>query len=132
MSKKESDLKNIRNDELEELIHHILTSPGEYIEDDDLKKLYFLLKKAKFITPACGAGILRITDTTGGISIPAFTSLNEYNIEFEGGQIKPIIIDYVKILLYLEDESLEGLFINPDGESFFITRDMLFKALDAD
>ena len=35
-------------------------------------------------------------------------------------------------VLYLEDESLEGLFINPDVESFFITRDMLFKALDAD
>lgn len=130
MNKKESDLKNIRNNELEELIHHILTSPGEYVEDDDLRKLYSLLKKAKFITPACGGGILRISDTTGGLSIPAFTSIDEYSIKFEEKHIKPIIIDYVNILIYLEDESLEGLFVNPEGESFFISRDMIIDALD--
>lgn len=129
MNKEELDLKNIKNNELEELIHHILTSPGEYIENDDLKKLYSLLKKAKFITPACGGGILYISDTTGGLSIPAFTNMNEYNIEFEGNHIKPIINDYVNILMYLEDENLDGLSVNPNGKSFFISRDMIIDAL---
>ena len=71
MNKKESDLKNIRNNELEELIHHILTSPGEYVENDDLKKLYSLLKKAKFIT-ACEGGILRTSDTNRRIINSSF------------------------------------------------------------
>ena len=130
MAEKSLDLKEIRNDELEELIHHILTSPGEYVDNDDLEKLYSLLKKAKFITPACGAGIMRISDTTGGLSIPAFTSMDEYTVEFEGGNIKPVILDYVSILMTLEDESLEGLFLNPEGESFFVSRDLIMKSLN--
>ena len=130
MAEKSLDLKEIRNDELEELIHHILTSPGEYVDNDDLEKLYSLLKKAKFITPACGAGIMRISDTTGGLSIPAFTSMDEYTVEFEGGNIKPVILDYVRILMTLEDESLEGLFLNPEGESFFVSRDLIMKSLN--
>ena len=130
MNEKSLDLNEIRNDELEELIHQILTSTDEYIDNDDLEKLFSLLKKAKFITPACGAGIIRSSDTTGGVSIPAFTSMDEYTTEFEGGNIKPIILDYVGILLELEDESLEGLFINPEGESFFIIRNLIMKSLN--
>ena len=100
------------------------------MDNDDLEKLYSLLKKAKFITPACGAGIMRISDTTGGLSIPAFTSMDEYTVEFEGGNIKPVILDYVRILMTLEDESLEGLFLNPEGESFFVSRDLIMKSLN--
>lgn len=128
MNKNEVDLNKIKNKKLEELIHHILISPGEYIEKDDLKKLYSLLRKAKFITPACGAGIMRISDTTGGLSIPAFTSMDEYNLEFDGGNIGPIILDYASIILLLEDESLEGLAVNPHGECFYFSRDMILDA----
>lgn len=119
-------VEKIENNELRELIREIFDSEGDYISEAHLNKLYKILPTSFLISPACGAGILYIGDTRGGVSIPAFTSMNEYNLSFEGAEINPVVWPFGFVLSYLEDEpELEGVVINPHIDNFFVSKDMI-------
>lgn len=127
---KSNDVEDVRNDDLRELIFEIFASEGEYIEDAHLQRLYRILKKSVLISPACNGAVLYVSDTKGGISIPSFTSMDEYNLEFQGGNIKPLTWHFVQALGFLESNSnLEGILINPGIDNFFVSRDMIVEIL---
>lgn len=120
--------EDVENRELEKLIEDIFNSPGEYIEKDHLDMLYKIIKKAVFISPSCGAGIIYSSDTTGGLTIPAFTDIEKFNEDFEESHFKPVTWDYIDAIIYLEDERLDGMLVNPGINNFFISRDMIIDA----
>lgn len=125
-----SDVGNVRNDKLRELITDIFESEGDYILDSHMKRLHTLLKSSVFISPSCGAGILFVSDTTGGVTVPAFTSMGEYNVEFEGGNIEPVSWHFTRMLGYMQANSkLEGMIINPGIDNFFVSNEMILDIL---
>ena len=56
--------------------------------------------------------------------------MDEYNVEFEGGNIEPVSWHFSKMLGYMEANSeLEGMFINPGIDNFFVSNEMILDIL---
>ena len=121
---------HIRNNHLLNVIHEIKESDGDIIEADMIAKLYSELMLATFISPACGAGLLRIPSSDGKLAIPVFTSMNEYNLEFDGGNIGPVPWKFANYIEFLDDENVIGIIINPHVDDFFVPQDMIEGVFD--
>ena len=124
-----TSVSNVNNDDLRSLIKEIFDSPGDYISDEHIERLNELVRSATFISPACGAGILYISDMDDNVLIPAFTSMDEYNIEFVGANIEPVSWNFTNLIIFLNDEDLEGIVINPQIDNFFVSRDMIIDMI---
>ena len=121
---------HIWNNHLLNVIHEIKESDGDIIEADMIARLYSELMLATFISPACGAGLLRIPSSDGKLAIPVFTSMNEYNLEFDGGNIGPVPWEFANYIEFLDDENVIGIIINPHVDDFFVPQDMIEGVFD--
>ena len=121
-------LEDIENDDLRVTIQKIFDSEGEYIDEELIEELTDKLVDATFITPACGAGFLMMGDVDSKV-VPAFTSMREYNVEFEGANIGPVQWKFIEIINQLEDEAVEGMVINPNIDNFFASMPIIKRAL---
>ena len=126
------DVETLRNNNLRDIIHEIQTCDSEIVPDNLINKLCHELKMASFITPACGAGLLRLPASDENSSlIPIFTSLNEYNIEFTGANIEPISWNFNFYEELTQDfDDIEGIVVNPNIDNFFISSDIIEKVID--
>lgn len=95
-------IHDIENNKIRKIIRDIFDSDGEFIDEVLIDDLAYELCRATFISPACGAGLLMLGSENGGVLIPAFTSMDEYNLEFEGGNIGPVSWKFIEILNYLD------------------------------
>lgn len=125
------DIHDVRNNHLHKIIEDIIDFPGDYIDESLIIDLKREVRFSTFICPACEAGILILGDDDGGgFAIPAFTSMNEYNQEFEGTKIEPIAWQFSDAKEYLEDENIEGIVVNPHIDDFLLSSDIILDALD--
>ena len=125
------NIHDVRNNHLQKIIEDIFDFPGEYIDESLITDLKREVRFSTFICPACGAGLLLLGDEgESGVAIPAFTSMNEYNLEFEGANIEPVAWQFSDVVQYLENENFEGIIVNPHIDNFFISQDVIRDALD--
>ena len=126
------DVETLRNNHLREIIHEIQYSENDIIDDDLINKLCNELKLGSFISPACGAGLLRIPGSDENSSlIPLFTSLNEYNVEFEGGNIGSVSWNFRIYEDIVEDfDDIEGIVVNPHIDNFLIPPDIIERVIN--
>lgn len=120
---------DVRNNHLLKLIEEILNSPGENVDGLLIDKLLEEVMLATLICPACDAGLIMAGDENSKV-IPAFTSMDEYNLEFDGADIYPVSWEFGRYYEYLSDETVEGIIINPHINDFFISQDLIINALE--
>lgn len=122
-------IDHIRNNHLLNVMHEIKEYDGDIIEEV-IDKLCYELMLATFISPACGAGLLRIPSSDGKSAIPVFTSMNEYNLKFDGENIGPIPWEFANYIEFFDDEDVKGIVINPHIDDFFVPQDMIENIFD--
>ncbi len=127
--KQKQSIYDVENDKIRKIIRDIFDSDGEFVDEALIDDLAYELSTATFISPACGAGLLMLSSENGGVLIPAFTSMNEYNLEFEGGHIGPVSWKFIEILNYLDNDNFEGMVINPHVDDFFVSLTIIHHAL---
>ena len=60
--------------------------------------------------------------------MPLFTSMDRYELFFKDyDKAEPGIYAFYNILYYMENESFDGVVINPGSENFIISKEMIHK-----
>ena len=112
--------------DLESIIHKIQNSAGEYINQYDLKRLYWALRESKFIASYFKDEKKYISYDNGIVALPAFTSQEKYDMELNE---KSKEFSFVELILLLDYKSADGIVINPGSDNFFLTKNMIFNVL---
>ena len=124
-------VEDVRNNHLLDIIHQIYNSEGDYIDEDLIDLLCGELKVSTLISPACGAGLLRMPASDDSSVLPVFTSLNECNVEFEGDQFGFVSWNFRIFENLIDDfDDIEGIVVNPHVDNFFISWDIIDRVLD--
>ena len=123
---KSSGLEKIKNTEFKTLMKNILKSKGKYFTWSQISRVSQALKTARFISPANNFGIMHIMDEDGNIMIPAFTSMKEYNMELDQSNVRPVSWNFDNLLMYLEDDDIHGMIVNPNIDNFYVPREVIF------
>ena len=121
-------IEDIRNNHLVDVIRYILDTTEDIIAPKDIDHLFSELMLATLIAPSCGAGLIRGTSKNSDkINLPLFTSIDEFNIDFEESNIFPVPFELPFYLDFLDDDEMEGIVINPGIDNFFISNDWILE-----
>lgn len=120
---------DIRNNHLKRIIHDILNFPDDSIDEALIDSLEGELILSTFICPDCGAGLLMVCGADGGKALPAFTGMEEFDVEFADSNIMPASFEFNMVRQYLCEEDFDGIVINPHIDDFFVSRDIITDAL---
>ena len=120
---------DVRNNHLQDLIDAILDFPGDYVDGSLVADLKRELIFSTFVCPDCGAGLLMLGDKNQGMSLPAFTSVKEFNLEFGQSNIFPVSFEFGQAEEFLLQKDFDGIVINPHIDDFFVSRDIISDVL---
>lgn len=111
------------NGDLEQFIDNIT---GQYIEDEDLLIFYELLRDSTYIIPHHDNMPVIISDQNDIRAVIAFTSDERYSLD-DDFKIKKMKI--LKLALFLGDENLNGIVINPGSQNLFLSKDTIREVI---
>lgn len=124
INRRPDGMENLNNEELEAAINRIRFGDGW---QDDMDELYRMLRKAYFIYPQAVNGNLVIAAEGSKYRVPVFTGMDKCrSIRNEFG-FKLKLWPFVNILYLIRSEDFDGVVVNPDGDEFLITRDMISR-----
>ena len=107
------------NEDLEEFIDNI---NGSLINDSELPIFYELLRDSTYIIPHHDNMPVIISDQNGILAVVAFTSEERYDL---GDDFKTKRMNFMKVALFLGDENLKGIVLNPGSQNLFLFKDMI-------
>lgn len=111
------------NDDLEQFIDNI---SGQYIEDEDLPIFYELLRDSTYIIPHHDNKPVIISDQNDILAVAAFTSEKKYSL---GEDFKVKKMKFLKVALFLGDDNLKGILINPGSQNLFLSKDTIREVI---